>query len=182
MYIWLHLTRVIQKLHYSSVFASFWKEQVIQSFQPTAMSSFIFELWEHILQRISVRRKSLTAHTTTQKIAEKAPRGFFTKVRDHSDKKSFPLHLKHTFKEARQNPTRHTSQWWYHTTDPLFWGRGRNSRKRSDSSMTSQWIPPHFPDHVAHRKKRVSKCEAVMSEQNKDSKTSKTVVESHPPL
>ena len=145
IHIWLHLTRVIQKLHYSSIFASFWKKiQVIQSFYPAATSSLTSELLEHILRRTSVRRKSLIAHTTVQKTPEEALRDSLTKIRDPPNEERSPLRLEHASKDARRTPTGHTSQWWYHATHPLFWGRDRSSRRRSASSVTSQWIP-HTP-------------------------------------
>ena len=65
IYIWSHLTRVIEKLHYSLVFASFRKEvQVIQSFHLATTPTLTVELWEHILRRTSARRKGLIGYTT----------------------------------------------------------------------------------------------------------------------
>ena len=130
-------------------------------FHSVATSDHTSKLKKYVLRRTSVRRKSLIAHTIVQNTLEKAPRDSLTKVRDPSDEKPSILCLKHASKEARRTPARHTSQWWYHTTDSSFRGWGQSSEK-SASLVTSRGIPPYSP--VARHKERISECKATTSD------------------
>jgi len=152
---------------------------LIWSLYPAVTSSLTFKLWKHVLWRISFKRHCLIAHTIAQKTSKEAPRGSFIKVRNHSDEEHSLIRLKYASEETRWTPASQTSQWWYHTTNPLFWGRGQSSRM-SNSSATSWWKYLSYSPPAVHCKKRVSKHEATVTDQNEDSKTSRIVVESHP--
>ena len=81
---------------------------MIRPFYHVATSGHTSELRKHVLQRTSIRRQSLIAHTTAQKTSEEAPSGSLKKVKDSSDEEPSPLRLDHASKEARRILTRKT--------------------------------------------------------------------------
>ena len=149
----------------------------IWSLHLAATSSLTSELWERGEHPSEVMILLLTPPSTN---SGRSSERFFYKNKVSFDERSSPLHLEHASKEARRTPIRHTSQWWYHTIDPLFWGRGRSSESSASSATSRRKCPSYYPP-VACRKKGDSKHEATMFDQNEDSMTSKIAVKLYPP-
>jgi len=165
----------------------------IRSCHPNATYSLIFELWEHVLWRISVRRYNLIVHATAKKNPEEVSRDFFTKIRDPLDEEPSPLHLGQGPKEGRRAPTRHARQQCPTKMEPSrhkpvmishHWPIVPRKRLELWKKYFIDDVPTKTPlilPPIARCKKRVSECKVVVSDQNKYSKTSKITVESHPP-
>jgi len=57
-----------------------------------------------------------------------------------------------------------TSQWWYHTTNLLFWERGQSSGRGSAPSVTSRRIPSYSPPFTHCKKSLHARGSGVRSE------------------
>ena len=128
---WLHLTWVIRD-YVTFLCIHFLKKNTadLASIHLALLNRFpmLKQIKIFLLENTS-QRHDLIVHATIQKGPEKAPRGFFTKLRDPSDEELLPPPETHLL-EAEQNLIRHTSQRWYHITDSLFWGRGQATEER----------------------------------------------------